>query len=71
MPITEALYVLKLRHDRPASRVTLEELRGAHHWEFASLETCLNFIAQQHAVTLGSASHGAADGLDILARGDE
>ena len=56
MPVTEALYVLKLRTDRPTGRVTLEELRGQHHWEFASLEACLNFIAQQHAVTLGSAS---------------
>lgn len=53
MPITEALYVLKLRHDRPASRVTLEELRGSQHWEFASLEACLSFIARQHADALG------------------
>lgn len=56
MPATEALYVLKLRHDRPEWRVTLEELRGQKSWEFASLEACLNFIAQQHAVTLGRAS---------------
>lgn len=71
MPATEALYVLKLRHDRSAWRVTLEELRRGEHWEFASLEMCLNFIAHQHAVTLGEASLPAADGLDALARGDE
>ena len=52
MPVTEALYVLKVRHDRPAWRVTLEELRGSQRWEFASLEACLNFIAGQHAETV-------------------
>ena len=52
MPVTEALYVLKLRADRPAWRVTLEELRGQQRWECASLEACLNFIAERHAVTL-------------------
>ena len=59
MPVTEALYVLKVRHDRPAWRVTLEELRGSQRWEFASLEACLNFIAGRHAVTLeGEPSRG-------------
>ena len=52
MPVTEALYVLKVRHDRPERRVTLEELRGQQRWEFASLEACLSFISQQHAVAL-------------------
>ena len=59
MPVSEALYVLKVRHDRPAWRVTLEELRGSQHWEFASLEACLNFIAGRHAVALeGEPSRG-------------
>ena len=68
MPVTESLYVLKLRHDRPAWRVTLEELRGQHHWEFASLEACLSFIAQQHAVTLEGAE---ANPLKLQSREDQ
>ena len=68
MPVTERLYVLKLRHDRPEWRVTLEELRRGEHWEFASLEACLSFIAQQHAVTLGGAE---ANPLEPQSREDQ
>ena len=56
----DSLYVLKLRHDRPESRVTLEELRGSQRWEFASLEACLSFIAERHAVTLEGQSNAVS-----------
>ena len=62
----ESLYVLKLRHDRPASRVTLEELRHQQRWEFASLEACLSFISQRHAVTATLEGQSSA-----LSQGDE
>ena len=62
----DSLYVLKLRHDRPAWRVTLEELRCGGHWEFASLELCLSFIAQQHAVAPLAEQSREDDRIDPL-----
>lgn len=60
----DSLYVLKVRHDRPASRVTLEELRRGQRWEFASLEACLSFIGQRHAVTVFEAQSSAVSPQD-------
>jgi hypothetical protein len=52
----EALYLLKLKRDRPGVssaqwRVTLEDVREHARWHFASLEACFAFLSERCAVS--------------------
>jgi hypothetical protein len=69
--LEEALYVLKLRRDRPQWRATLEDVRQHAHWEFASLEACLIFIAERHATPGSSLESSLSDDASFTPESNE